>query len=163
MNQFDPKMMVMVLDVTEGVPPDILYYNYGPNQELRSFEPNFDLGVPSYSLPRDYAERQLENAGGRTFLLYSPNKLIVRKPNGRGGTSLITLKAVKKGEDGKWIEKTDAEIESEGAPAVNPVMEKAVAAANSVAAAAVVPEPVADESESEPVKPQRGRFGKRVS
>jgi hypothetical protein len=150
MNQFDPKMQVTVIDLSEGVPPEILYFNFGPKKELLSFEPNFDLGAPSYQVPRDYAERLLENAGGRTFKLFSPNNLVIRKSNGRGGIQYVTLNAVKKDESGAWVEKTDEEIKAEGSPAVSPTMVKIMAAATKPEEIKA-PEPVVEE------KPIRGR------
>lgn len=140
MNQFDPAMQVTVIDVSQGVPPEILYFNMGPKHELHTYEPNFDLDVPAYIVPRDYAERLLENAGGRTFLLYAPNTLIIRKGNGKGGISYVTLKAVKN-VDGKWLEKSDEEIKKEGTPAVSQTMTKIMDAAEVVVPPPPPPEP----------------------
>lgn len=112
MNAFDPRLMVRVVDVTQGVPPDVLYYTtIGAEPKTEAAPPEFERsGDPEYVVPRYYAERLLENAGGRTFRLVEPPELMVRMPNGQGGTTLKTLRAYKKRGENLWTEVTDEEI-----------------------------------------------------
>jgi hypothetical protein len=113
-NQFDPKLTVKIVDVTKGVPPDVLSYNLKDKERSTLFvEPNFEeFGDPIYEVPRFYAERLLSNCGGRIFKLVSPTKLLIRVPNGRGGTDFKELVACKKRGDGEWHELTDEELEA---------------------------------------------------
>jgi hypothetical protein len=111
-NQFDPTMMVVVVDVTKGVFPDTLHYNLrDKDRTLMTVEPSFDeFGDPCYQIPRFYAERLLQNLGGRTYRLVSPTKLIIKMPNGRGGSNIVTVVAHKKCGDGQWHELSEEEI-----------------------------------------------------
>lgn len=111
-NQFDPTLMVVVVDVTKGVQPDTLHYNLrDKDSTIMTVEPSFDeFGDPCYQIPRFYAERLLQNLGGRTFLLVSPTKLTIKMPNGRGGSEYKTVIASKKCKDGLWHELTEEEI-----------------------------------------------------
>lgn len=112
-NQFDPTLLVVVVDTTKGVQPDTLHYNMrDKDRTLMTVEPSFDeFGDPCYSIPRFYAERLLQNLGGRTYCLVSPMRLTIKMPNGMGGTELKTLLASKKCGDGKWHEMTEEEIQ----------------------------------------------------
>lgn len=111
-NQFDPTMMVVVVDVTKGVFPDTLHYNLrDKDRTLMTVEPSFDeFGDPCYQIPRFYAERLLQNLGGRTYRLVSPTKLIIKMPNGRGGSNIVTVVAHEKCGDGLWHELSEEEI-----------------------------------------------------
>lgn len=110
-NQFDPSLMVTVVDVTKGVMPDTLYYNLrDKDRSVIACEPSFELTDPSYLVPRFYAERLLQNLGGRTFRLVSPLKLTIKLPNGRGGSELKTITAFKRCGDGEWHELTAEEV-----------------------------------------------------
>lgn len=125
-NQFDPTMKVVIVDVTNHVhkmqiPPKVLKFTPGKDSPGLQFPPNFEypglVGEAVYEVPRDYATRQLENAGGRVFRLVSPNKLIIQVSNGRGGTKYDERKAWKK-LNGQWLEKTDEELLKEGTPTI---------------------------------------------
>jgi hypothetical protein len=123
-NQFDPKMTVTVVEltnITQGVviPPKVLKYNTpGKAGEIQTFQPEFEqFGEPVYRVPRDYATRLLANEGGRVFRLISPNELVIQVSNGRGGTQYESIKAWKKDTlTGKWREKTADEIAKESKP-----------------------------------------------
>lgn len=112
-NQFDPTLLVVVVDTTKGVQPDTLHYNMrDKDRTLMTVEPSFEeFGDPCYPIPRFYAERLLQNLGGRTYRLVSPMRLTIKMPNGMGGTELKTLLASKKCGDGKWHEMTEEEIQ----------------------------------------------------
>lgn len=127
MNQFDPTMKVTIADLSEGVPPDVLHFNQGtgPNAKLLTFEPNLDTanGTPLYVVPRDYASRLLENKGGRTYRLVSPNHLLIKVSNGKGGSGYEKIIAwVQDPMSKKWRQKTEDEISKEEPPSVGPAM-----------------------------------------
>lgn len=112
-NMWDPRTQVTIVDVTKSIPPDTLQYNLmDKDRTLVSVEPDFEkYGDPTYEVARFYAERQLANNGGRTFKLVSPNKLMIKVSNGRGGSEYKTIFASKKRADGEWHEMTEEEIE----------------------------------------------------
>ncbi len=168
MNQFDPRMIVTVVDAT-GIPPEILYYNMpGPAKELVTFSPDFERYVdPSYDIPRSYAERLLQNCGGRTYVLVSPLTLTIRVTNTRGGSDLKKINAcVRDPLSGKWRQLADAEVESLSA-AVK-VLPMPVVAVDPTPAPAPVAEPVVPPVAAAPVvqntkkgKPGRPKSGKQ--
>jgi hypothetical protein len=141
MNEFDPRLKVVVVDLTPGVPPDTLVYNERDLHKTPTHvPPEFDsCGDPCYEVPRFYAERLLQNAGGRTFRLVSPFELTIRANNGRGGYQLVKVRAWKRRPGGEWTELTEEEVAISRqakliveTPSVNP---EAIAAAVSQAPA----------------------------
>ncbi len=145
MNQFDPQMQVTIVDLTDGVPPEVLHFNsgVGTNAKLLVFEPDLKSpgmeDYPVYVVPRNYAERLLENAGGRTFRLISPDELIIRVSNGRGGKGYAKLIAWELNPETKtWSEKKPPKPEEK--PTVGHAMIE-------VAAATEAPKPKEEQAE----------------
>ena len=104
MHPFDPSIEVTVADATPNFPPDILHFNLqDKDKTVRAVAPEFVNDVPTYKIPRHYAERILENAGGRTFVLIDPPFLMARVSNARGGMDLVKISAKKIMPNGQWI------------------------------------------------------------